>query len=327
MQQAITEAALGQIKLFEEWDWAGADDKDPTNPLPYAALALGYCVIGHGTNPPPDAFVRAKGAALKAEELGGSLAETEAALGQIKLFEEWDWAGAEQDLRRAVALNPSLPDAHRMYSWYLMLTGHEDEAIAAMKRAIEVDPLTPLWSSDLAWQYWSVGRYQEAMDAAGKSLELDPNFDQALCWLGFLYSEKGMFTEAIAAHQRLAAVSPPWRWALSRTYAQAGRRDEAMKLLAEYLGQGKARGRWAGWFLGEIYAALGDKDAAFRWVDAAVEERMTFVPWMRQNPAGKAGVAFSSQARGISPERFGAGLARASQCFGRGGGPSGINGL
>ena len=131
-----------------------AIDKDPTNPLPYAALALGYCLIGHGTAPPPDAFVKAKAAALKAEELGGTLAETEAALGQIKLFEEWDWAGAEKDLRHAIALNPSLPEAQRMYSWYLLLVGRTDEAIAAMKRAVEVDPLNAYWNSDLAWQYW-----------------------------------------------------------------------------------------------------------------------------------------------------------------------------
>jgi len=262
-----------------------AIDKDPTNPLPYAALALGYCLIGHGTNPPPDAFARAKAAALKAEELGGTLAETVAALGQIKLFEEWDWAGAEKDLRHAIALNPSLPEAQRMYSWYLLLIGRNEEAIAAMKRAIEVDPLNAFWCSDLAWQFWTLGRNQEAMEAATKALELDPNFDQALCWLGYLYSEKGMYTEAVAAHQKLTAVSPPWRWALVRTFAQAGRKDEAMKLLTEYLGQRPATGRWAGWFLGEIYAALGDKDEAFRWLESTVNERMTFIPWMRQNPA------------------------------------------
>jgi serine/threonine-protein kinase len=262
-----------------------AIDKDPTNPLPYAALALGYCLIGHGTNPPPDAFARAKAAALKAEELGGTLAETEAALGYIKIFEEWDWAGGEKALRHAIALNPSLPDAQRMYSWYLLLTGHSDEAFEAMKRAIEVDPLNAYWCSDLAWQYWTAGRNQEAMEATQKALELDPNWDQALCWLGFLYSEKGMFTEAIAAHQKLSAVSPPWAWALVRTYAQAGRKDEARELLAKLLRERKARGRWAGWFLGEIYAALGEKDEAFRWLEAAVKERMTFIPWIRQNPS------------------------------------------
>ncbi|MBM3302876.1 MAG: hypothetical protein FJY85_23375, partial [Deltaproteobacteria bacterium] len=63
-----------------------AIDKDPTNPLPYAGLALGYCLIGHGPSPPPDTFQRAKEAALKAEELGGALAETEAAMGSICLY-------------------------------------------------------------------------------------------------------------------------------------------------------------------------------------------------------------------------------------------------
>jgi tetratricopeptide (TPR) repeat protein len=94
-----------------------------------------------------------------------------------------------------------------------------------------------------------------------------------------------MFEEAIAAHQKLSAISPPWAWALVRTYAQAGRRNEAMELLTKYLKERKVRGSWAGWFLGEIYAALGDPDEAFRWLDAAVKERMSFIPWMRQNPA------------------------------------------
>ena len=262
-----------------------AIDMDPTNPLPHAALALGYCLIGHGTNPPPDSFVKAKAAALKAVELGGTLAETEAALGQIKLFDEWDWAGAEKDLRHAIALNPSLPEAQRMYSWYLLLIGRGNEAIAAMERAIEIDPLNAWWSSDLAWQLWSLGRNREAIDAAVKALELDPKFFQALCWLGYLYMDQGMVKEAIEANERLAASSRSWRWALVRTYIQAGRRDEAMKLLAEYEKQRKPRGRWEGWFLGEIFAASGDKDEAFRWLNAAVDERMTFIPWIRQNPA------------------------------------------
>ncbi len=263
-----------------------AIEKDPANPLPYAALALGYCRIGHGTDPPPDAFERAKAAALKAEELGGTLAETEAALAQVKLFDEWDWAGGGRSLRRALALNPSLSDAQRMYSWYLVLVGRKDEGIAAMKRAIELDPLAPLFSSDLGWQCWSAGRLEEAMDAAQKALELNPNFDQGLHLMGYLYAEKGMFKEAIEAHQKLSAISPRWRWDIVRTFALAGRKDEARKMLAELLeAEPKPKGALVdGWLLPAVYVTLGETDEAFRWLEAAVKERNSFIPWMRENP-------------------------------------------
>ncbi|MFQ6109654.1 MAG: protein kinase, partial [Candidatus Aminicenantales bacterium] len=262
-----------------------AIDKDPANPLPYAGLALGYCTIGHGPSPPPDAFSRAKEAALKAKELGGTLAETEAALVMIYLYFEWDWADAEQAFQHALALNPSLADAHRNYSWYLFMAGKRDEALAEMKRAIEVDPLTPLWLSDLAWQYWSLGRYEEAIDAARQALELDPNFDQALWNLGNLYAEQGRYEEAIALHQKLSTLSPEWKWALVNTYCLAGRKDEARKMLANFLGgEPKPTGAWDAWFLVEIYASLGEKEEAFLWLESAFKERNSLLPWLRENP-------------------------------------------
>lgn len=261
-----------------------AIDIDPKNPLPYAGLALGYCLIGHGPSPPPDAWALAKAAALKAEELGGSLAETEAALGVIRLYFEWDWAGAERSFRRALALNPSLSDAHRNYSWYLLMAGQKDEAVAEMKRAIEVDPLNPLWLSDLGCQHWWLGRPGEALDAIQKSLELDPNFNQSLAILGALYLEKGMHEEAIAAAERLRAVHPNWKWPLVSAYVYAGRTEEARKMLAEFLAEEpRPTGAWDAWFLVEVYASLGEKDEAFRWLEAAFKERHSFLPWFRDN--------------------------------------------
>jgi TolB-like protein len=259
---------------------------DSTNPFPYAGLALGYCIIGHGASPPPDIWTKAREAALKAEELGGGLAETEAALGQISLFLDWDWASAERAFLRALALNPSLPEAHRIYSWYLIMIGQREEAIEEMKLAIEVDPLTPLWSSDLGWHYWSAGRYEEAMDAVQKALELDPNFDQALYNLGILYAEKGMYEEAIAAHQKLSALHTLWKWPLVRTYIQAGRKEEALQLLDKLLKEGPVpTGAWDSWFLSEIYVALGDKDEAFRWLEEGYKDRHSFFPWIHVNRA------------------------------------------
>jgi len=95
-----------------------------------------------------------------------------------------------------------------------------------------------------------------------------------------------MFKEAIAAHQKLSAVSHRRKWDLVRTYVLAGRKDEARKMLAEFLeGEPKPTGAWDGWFLPGVYAALGEKDEAFRWLEAAVKERNSFIPWMRDNPS------------------------------------------
>jgi Tfp pilus assembly protein PilF len=94
-----------------------------------------------------------------------------------------------------------------------------------------------------------------------------------------------MYAEAIAAHKRLAATDQDWRWPLGYTYALAGRRDDAKKTLAKFMGEKpKPTGAWAGWFLAEIYIALGEKDEAFRWLEAAYRERHPFLPWLRDNP-------------------------------------------
>jgi TolB-like protein/Tfp pilus assembly protein PilF len=261
-----------------------AIDKDPTNPLLHAGLALAYSLIGHERF--PDFSARAKAAAHKAEEFGGDpLAETYLALGMTKLYWDWDYAGAEKDLRRAMELNPSIGEAHRDYAWYLFLIGHRDEALAEMKRAQEVEPLTPLFYADRGWQYWWAGQIDKAIEEARKSLELDPNFNEGLYVLGVMHAEKGMYAEALAEHKKLATVDPGWRWGLARTYAQAGRKDEARRILAKFLGEKpKPTGEWAGWFLAEIYIALGDKDEAFRWLEAAYKERHSFLPWLADNP-------------------------------------------
>jgi TolB-like protein/tRNA A-37 threonylcarbamoyl transferase component Bud32/Tfp pilus assembly protein PilF len=261
-----------------------AIDKDPANPLPYAGLAFAYSQMGHERF--PDAFARARAAARKAEDLGEPLAEMYLAFGMIKLYSDWDFAGAEKDLRRAMELNPSLGQAHRNYSWYLLMAGHKDEALAKMKRAQEVEPLTPVFASDRGFQFWSTGQYDKAIEEAQKSLELDPNFNEGLYVLGHVYADKGMYAEAIAAHKKLAAVDPDWRWPLARTYAQAGRKDEARRILAKFLGEKpKPTGALAGWLLPEAYAALGEKDEAFRWLEAAYKERCSYMPWIRDNPA------------------------------------------
>lgn len=252
-----------------------AIEKDPADPLPYAGLALGYSLVGH--EQAPETFPLAKAAALKALELDDTLPQAHEALAKIKLYGDWDWAGALENFQHALETSPNLAQAHAHYSWYLQLAGTMDQAIEEMKRAQELDPLTPLWSAWLGWQYWEAGRYDEALDAARISLELDPNFPVGLYILGAAYAEKGMYAEAIDAHQRAGVASPAWRWPLGRTYVLAGREDEARKIAAELE---KEHTGFNPWGLAEIYAALGEKDSAFRWLEVCFQTRAGYMPWV-----------------------------------------------
>jgi tetratricopeptide (TPR) repeat protein len=218
-------------------------------------------------------------------ELDETLTEAHAALAQIKLYRDWDWEAAEQAFQRALELNPNLTLTRAHYSWYLLLLGRTDEALAEMRRVQEVDPLTPLW---LAWQgtqYLWTGQYEKAIDEAKKSLELNPDFVVGLYVLGSAYAEKGMYEEAIKAHQRAGMLSRDRKSALGLTYAMAGRQDEARLVLAELEADPTT---WDTWYIAQIYAVLGEKDEAFRWLEAAYgPPHHPYVPWIRYPSAFK----------------------------------------
>ena len=262
-----------------------AIEKDPADPLAYGGLALGYAVSAHGPGAPLDASAQATAAALKALELDDTVAEAHSALAINKLYEDWDWAGAEQAFQRALKLNSSLAPTRGHYSFYLLLFGRTNEASAEMRRVQELDPLAPIYYAWQGWQYWWTGQYDEAIDEARKSLELDSDFPIGLYVLGSVYAEKGMYEEAIKAHQRAGVVDRAWKYALGRTYAMAGRQDEARQVLAELEVDSTP---WDTWFIAQIYAVLGEKDEAFRWLEAAFDPpRHHYLPWMRFPPAFK----------------------------------------
>jgi serine/threonine-protein kinase len=75
-------------------------------------------------------------------ELDEGLAEAHASLAAVKVDYDWDWKSAEQELRRAVELNPGYATAHQWSAELLSEEGRSDEAIAEIKRALDLDPLS-----------------------------------------------------------------------------------------------------------------------------------------------------------------------------------------
>lgn len=254
-----------------------AVDEDPSDPLPHAALALGYSQFGHESGNPGELFPQARAAAMRALELDDTLTEALEALAETKLYWDWDWEGAEQGFERALELNPNLALVHAHRGWYLHLRRRWDEGVAAMRHAQELDPLVPLFPAWTAWQLRLMGRHEQALPFARASLELEKDFPVGLYVLGFVYSGLGRYDDAVACHRAAGEASPSWAWGLGHTFALAGRVHEARRVMAEVEARPTPMTPFG---LAEIHAALGDTDEAFHWLEIAFDSRFSWVPWI-----------------------------------------------
>ncbi|HWN99908.1 MAG TPA: winged helix-turn-helix domain-containing protein [Blastocatellia bacterium] len=240
----------------------------------YAGLADCYnMLVVYGINQPREAFPKAKEAATKALSIDGTLAEARTSLAFIE--HRWDWAReeAERDFRLAIKYKPTYAPAHQWYSSYLVAMGRFDEAIAEAKRAEELEPLSFISNSHLGWILYLAGRNDEAIEHCKRLLDVDPNFFPARRYLGLAYEQKGAYNEAIDQFQQGVKLSgsPLMLSLLGHAYAVSGKKAEAQRILAE-LDQQKQR-YVSPYTIATIYAGLGEKDQAFKWLEKAYEDR------------------------------------------------------
>ena len=258
---------------------------DPSHALTWAGLALAHAMVSHCDLParkPRDAFAHVERAARRALELDDALAEAHLALGELRLYYEWDWAGAEHALDRALALNPNLAEAHRHHGWYELLIGRPDEALKDLRKAKNLEPVAPLYTAELGWVHLARGEFGSATDEALQALELDEDFPVGLFVLGFVALQQGKVDEAIDAHGKAVRTSRGWQWALGYTLAVSGRTDKTRELQIE-LGSGPADA-WSAWTLACVASGLGDTDRACDALAAAFDLRHSWMPWVDTAP-------------------------------------------
>lgn len=255
----------------------------------YAGLADCYnMLVVYGISQPKEAFPKAKEAATKALSIDGTLAEARTSLAFIK--HRWDWAraDAEAEFQLAIKSKPTYAPAHQWYSSYLVAIGRFDEAIAEAKRAEELEPLSFISNSHLGWILYLAGRYDEAIDHCKRLLDVDPNFFPARRYLGLAYEQKGMYKEAISQFEQgeKLSKSPLMLSLLGHAYAASGRKAEAQRVLAE-LDQQKQR-YVSPYTIATVYAGLGEKDQAFKWLEKAFEERDIWLMNLNVDPVLKS---------------------------------------
>ena len=215
---AYKETSEGARKALEYYQKAIV--KDPSYALAYAGVADAYLVLAHwATQGSPtswdllslkEASPYVNAAAIKALALDPSLAEPHSCLGFIKLFNDWDFAGAEAEFKQAISLNPNLARAHHGYSYYLVITERLDEAVNESERARDLDPFDYYVNDWLGQALYHARRYDEALAQMRRTLEMFPDrWGPRLYFpIAEVYEQKRMFGEAFAARQQGLSKEP-----------------------------------------------------------------------------------------------------------------------
>ncbi len=270
--KAETEGELRKgLGYFEQ-----AVEKDPGYALAYAGIADSYLYLGAAGFEylaPREAMPKAK-AATKALELDDTLAEAHTSLGMTALYYDWDRPKAEEELKRAIELNPNYAEAHHQYGWYFLTMGRYDEATAEMKRAQAIDPLSLIVLTDTAVPFVGKHEFDQAIEGVRKALEIDPNYWFGHLCIGWVRLPKGQFKEALAEFQRARELEENyWTVAfLAIGNASSGNRAEALKGL-EQLKKASTQRYVPPYLVADIYSTLGERNQAFQWLEKAYEER------------------------------------------------------
>ena len=268
-RQKTTEVGFYEsLRYFEQ-----AVQQDPEYALAYAGLAdtynsLGYLYIGA----PRDVWPKARTAALAALRLDDTLAPAYAALGAALYFYDRDRAGAKQALDRAIELDPTYAITYHWNAHYYFALD-TDAILAASRRAVELDPLDLMLHAHLLFMEASpFGSGDRLLEDIGKVREIEPGFWAARTTLGAYHIRNGRLDEGILELEKGAEASngmPLALQSLGRGYAAAGRRQDAEGAIARLEQKTYAPSL----YIAQIYAALGDIDAAFTWYDRAYSER------------------------------------------------------
>jgi TolB-like protein/Flp pilus assembly protein TadD len=240
----------------------------------HAGIADSHVMLAcRGMVPAKETFRKAKAAARKALDLDGSLGEAHGSLAHVRLH-DWDWEGLEKDFERALELDPSQAIVYYWFGEYLMSMGRPEEAIAMTWRAYQLDPLSPVIGASLAMILYLARRFDEALDVLKSVQEIHPEHFLPYLRMGLILIQKRQHKQAIAALKkavRLAKQSTETQAALALAHAAAGEKKTASQLTCE-LEKSQARRYVLPYNIAKIYAAGGDSQKAFAWLDKAYAE-------------------------------------------------------
>ena len=256
-----------------------AIERSPQFALAYSGLGESYVMQSWlGSRDRELTVSLAKGALAKALALDDQQCEARVLAAQIKLFFDWNWAGAEQDYRRAVELHPGSDLAHREYGAFLSFMGRFEEGLAAARRAQALDPLSVNATHEVGYELLAMGRPDEAALEFRKAVDLNPTWIWGNVKLGMTYSRMGEHDKAMACVRRADELlgdkhgTPLLQSWLAVIEFAAGRSERASTTMRRL--EDESRTSYVDPLaLAWIPHVQGDHDAVFSYLEAGYKAR------------------------------------------------------
>ena len=257
---------------------------DPTYARAYIGLEQAYrAMILTNDAPPNEMIPKAKAAIRKAIELDPSLPDAWNALAVSDFWYDWNWRAAESHHQKALELDPNNAQSYFFYAHLLSNTGRHEEALAAIKRAREIDPVMPVINTLEGQVLSAAGREDEAMRVLQDTIDANPDFWLAHLFLSRVYINKAMYMEALASAAKARDLTGGNAEAVAtvgRVQMKLGNRNEALRVLAELEDRAKTRFVPA-YTLAQIQLALGDREKTLDLLEKAVEEHDALLVFLK----------------------------------------------
>src|SRR5437588_211063 len=259
-----------------------AVELDPRFALAWAGLAqthIWYC--NYATQGGQKGFNAHLTAAREAVEraliLEPDLPEALSARSLIETNFDYNWKGAAETLRKALALAPQDPALLMQAGNLAAARGEKTQSLEFDRRAVALDPVNALAREYLASALSVTGKQEEARAEYARAIELNPSAPNSHAGAGLTYLLEGKFEEAAVAAQKDAAdwarllIMSCARWSQKRV-------PESDAALAELITNTSETGAYQ---IAEVYGYRNDKDHAFEWLERARRQRDAGLPGLR----------------------------------------------
>ena len=254
-------------------------EKDPTFSRAWTGISKVWYFLADVYVKPLEAYPISKEAALKALALDEKDAEAHCYVSEAKRVLDWDLAGQNTELKRALQLDPNSAPAHFFSALLPLFRGELKEGLRLVLEAEKLDPISPITSYVATAAYLANDRIDDAITAGQRTLQLDPNYFYLDSNLAAAYRENGNFAEAVALYTKAQEATHFPSSGLAITYARMGRQIEARKILNQLVQQSQTRYVSAP-SVAAVYVAFGEKEEAFRWLERAFEEHSGILQWI-----------------------------------------------